>query len=168
MRSCCRVPGPVCQRCVSQFCGETGWGGDHWAWGRDAGWLCTQLTASNARPNPCTAWWERPWARVRGFTGTQSSGPPFNTILSGVRGAAFWKQAPVFSAAALRASGQGPTSPQQLALHGRRVRPGPEGKGTHLTRSPSNPWRVLRSARLHRAHPLPGGDLGAGPHMQPI
>lgn len=27
VRSCCRVPGPVCQPRVSQFCGDTGWGG---------------------------------------------------------------------------------------------------------------------------------------------
>lgn len=59
----------------------------------------------------------RGWTRPAAFrtslqsTGTRGSGPPFNTILSGVGGAAFWKQAPVFSAATLRASGQGPTGP---------------------------------------------------------
>ena len=44
--------------------------------------------------------------RVGGSTETRGSGPPFNTVLSGQRGS-ICKQAPMLSAATLKASGQG-------------------------------------------------------------
>lgn len=165
---CCGVPGPAFQHRVSQFCGDTGWGATT---GPGEGTRVVLHMAHGKRcpPQPLHSMVGTSLGQGQGSTGTRGSGPPFNTILSGVGGAAFWKQAPVFSAATLKASGQGPTGPAAAgAPQLGRERPGPEGKGTHFTRSPSNPWRVLRSGGLYRAHPLPGGDLGAGPHKQPI
>ena len=117
VRSCCRVPGPVCQPCVSQFCGD--WTGGVIT-GPGGGTLGGSAHPSRqARPTPTphslAGTLLGQGRRVHGDSGFRTS---LQHCPQWSQRGSICKQAPMLSTAALKASGQGPAGPTAAGAPG--------------------------------------------------